>query len=52
MVRWEDVGRVREMEIMFTLGRKVGEQRRSGAYTGGKKVSTEGKTGPFWEEAS
>ena len=28
MVRWEDLVRVREMEIMFTLGRKVGEQRR------------------------
>ena len=28
------------------------ENRRSRADTGGKKVSTEGKIGPFWEEAS
>ena len=52
MVRWEDLVRVWEIEIMFTLGGEVGEQRRSGVYPGGKKVNTEGKTGPFWEEAS
>lgn len=38
MVRWEDLVRVGETEIMFTLGGEVGEQRRSGVYPGGKKV--------------
>lgn len=47
MVRWEDLVRVGETEIMFTLGGEVGEQRRSGVHPGGKKVTTEGKTGPF-----
>lgn len=45
-------GRGTEREIMFTLEGELREQRRCGAYTGGEKVSTEGKTGPFWGEAS
>lgn len=45
-------GRGTEREIMFTLEGELREQKRCGAYTGGEKVSTEGKTGPFWEEAS
>lgn len=39
-----------EREIMFPMERELGEHW--GTYTGREEVSTAGKTGPFWEDAS